>query len=248
MPSSAHAFGPPPARYLGTMGTRKKVVTVVGGALAPKVIELAPGVAWNFVRQALYRAIEGVGPLPPAETAADKQLHDHDGDAEGAIHEIVERHVAFATAGGFVTNLGGLATTAVLLPTNVTGLALVQCRMVAEIAHLRRYDLEDPRVRNAILMTLLGRERVDRQVRAKKLPAPPMAIATAPTYDATLDRIVAAEVAAELISRAAGKRLATTVARKVPIVGGVVGGSADAVATYQIGRYARRELLLRAVR
>ena len=40
---------------------------------------------------------------------------------------------------------------ALTIPTNITGLALIQCRMIAGIAHLRGYDLDDPRVRNAIL-------------------------------------------------------------------------------------------------
>jgi len=227
------------------MGTTKRVATAMGGVLAPRIMQLAPGVTSNFVKQALHRAIEGVGPLPPAMAAAEKQREDHGGDAERAIREIIEHHVAFASAGGFATNLGGLVTTAVTLPANVTGLALIQCRMVAEIAHLRRYDLDDARVRNAILLTLLGREKVDREIRAKKLPAPPMAVATAPAYDAHLDRIVSAEVASELLTRVAGKRLATTLGRKVPVVGGVVGAGADGMATYQVGRYARRELLAR---
>ena len=51
-----------------------------------------------------------------------------------------------------------------------------------------------------------------------------------------------------MITRVAGKRLATTVGRRVPIVGGVVGMGADAFATWRIGRYADRELLPRAKR
>ena len=42
-------------------------------------------------------------------------------------------------------------TVAITIPANITGLALIQCRMIAGIAHLRGYDLDDPRVRNAIL-------------------------------------------------------------------------------------------------
>ena len=55
-------------------------------------------------------------------------------------------------------------------------------------------------------------------------------------------------VAADMITRIAGKRLATTVGRRIPIVGGVVGMGADAFATWRIGRYADRELLPRAKR
>ena len=152
----------------------------------------------------------------------------------------------YAGAQGFVTNLGGLVTAAILIPANIAGLALIQCRMVAGIAHLRGYDLDDPRVRNAILVCMLGEDAVDQMVKKKKLPAPPMALATAPAHDPDLDRMVSAEVAAELITRVAGKRLATTVGRRVPVVGGVSAWAPTAFVTWQVGRYADRELLPRA--
>src|SRR5919112_415168 len=139
----------------------------VGAALTPKVTNLAPGLTSSFVHQALDKAITGVGPLPSAASAADKQLREQDGDVERAIHEVIENHVRYAGAQGFVTNIGGLVTAAVTIPANITGLAVIQCRMVAGIAHLRGYDLEDPRVRNAILVTLLGEDAVKKMVKAK---------------------------------------------------------------------------------
>lgn len=227
------------------MMNRKKALTSAAGAIAPKVIGMAPGLTSGVVRQALHRAIVGVGPLPGAIAAAEKQLSEQDGDAEKAVREVIENHVALASAGGFATNLGGLVASAFSIPANVSGLAIIQCRMVAGIAHLRGYDLTDPRVRNAILLCLLGEERVGRQVKAKKVPAPPMAVATAPTYDPALDNLVASEVASEMLSRVVGKRLAATVGKRIPVVGGVVGAGTDAWATFQIGRYASRELLPR---
>ncbi len=134
------------------------------------------------------------------------------------------------------------------IPANIVGLTLLQCRMIAGIAHLRGHDLDDPRVRNAIMMTLLGEDTVASMVEKRKLPAPPMALATAPAHDANLDGIIAAVVATDLITRVAGKRLATSIGRRVPVVGGVVGMGADGYATWRIGRYADRELLPRARR
>ena len=163
----------------------------------------------------------------------------------GVRHEVIENHVRFAGAQGFLTNVGGLVTAAVTIPANITGLAVVQCRMIAGIAHLRGHDLDDPRVRNAILATLLGEDSVNSLVKKKKLPAPPMALATAPAHDPQLDVLISSEVAADLITRVAGKRLATTVGRRVPVVGGLVGAGADGYATWKIGRYADRELLPR---
>jgi hypothetical protein len=214
-----------------------------GRQLAPRLSELAPGLTAAFVREALHRAIHGVGPLPPAAKAADKQLREQKGDVERAIHEVIENHVRYAGAQGFLTNLGGLTTMAFAVPTNITGLALVECRMIAGIAHLRGYDLTDPRVKNAVLVCLLGEESVAELVKSRKLPAPPMALATAPAHDPSLDQVISSEVAADLIAKVAGKRLVGTVGRRIPLVGGLVGAGADGYATWRIGRYADRELL-----
>ena len=230
------------------MSVTKRVASRMTRQLAPRISEMAPGLTTSFVREALNRAILGAGPLPPAAQAADKQLEEQRGNVDRAIHEVIENHVRYAGAQGFLTNVGGLVTAAITIPTNITGLALIQCRMIAGIAHLRGYDLDDPRVRNAILTSLLGEETINSLVKKQKLPAPPMALATAPVHDPDLDRVISAEVASSLITKVAGKRLATTVGRRVPVVGGLVGAGADGYETWRIGRYADRELLPRVAR
>jgi hypothetical protein len=217
----------------------------IGRSFAPKITEIAPQVTAGFVRQALERAIRGVGPLDGAAMAAEKQLDEHKGDVEKAIRDVIENHVRLAGAQGFLTNIGGLVTMAVTVPTNITGLALIQCRMVAAIVHLRGYDLSDQRVKNAVLASMLGEERMLALIKRKKLPGTPMALATAPVHDPHLDDIMANEVASELITKVAGKRIATTVGRRVPVVGGVVGAGTDGYSTWKIGRYVDREFLPR---
>ena len=59
---------------------------------------------------------------------------------------------------------------------------------------------------------------------------------------------MAAEVTSELLKKVAGKRAVATVGRRVPVVGGLIGAGADAYSTWQIGRYAERELLSRTPR
>jgi hypothetical protein len=221
------------------------VAAEVARQLAPRVTSFAPGVTETFVRQALQRAIAGVGPLPGAAAAAEAQLREEHGDVDRAVKEIIENHVRYAGVEGLLTNLGGLVTAAVVAPASISGLALVQCRMVAAIAHLRGYDLDDPRVRNAVLVALLGDETVHRMVKSHRLPGPPMALATSPAYDPAGDQVVANAVAGELIARVIGKRMAATVGKRVPVVGGAVGMVADGVSTWRVGRYADRELLPR---
>jgi uncharacterized protein (DUF697 family) len=214
--------------------------------LAPDVHRLAPDLTSTFIHRTVKRAVNGFGPLPAAAAAADKQLAEQDGDVDRAIHELIENHTSLAAAQGFVMNLGGVVAVAATIPANIAGIALLQCRLVAGIAHLRGYDLADGRVRNAVMLCILGEDSVRHLVRAKKVPGRPMVIATAPAYDPELDKLVAAEVTAAVVGRVVGKRAAGTVLRRVPLVGGVWGGSADAYATWRIGRYAARELKPRA--
>ena len=213
----------------------------------PDVYKVAPDLNGSVVHRAVSRAIQGVGPLPPAVTAAQRQLQEQDGDVDRAVHEVVENHTRLAASQGLVTNLGGIVTLAATIPVNITGLALLQCRMVAAIAHLRGYDLADPRTRNALLLCVLGEDAVTTLVRSKKLPGGPMTIATAPAYDPALDNLIAAEVTSALVARVVGKRAGTAVIRRIPLAGGVFGAGSDAYSTWQVGRYAGRELRARPV-
>ncbi len=220
----------------------------LGKGMAPRVAKAAPDLSARFVHEALRRAVDGVGPLPGAVDGAEKVLAKEHGDVDRAVHAVIEDHVRYAGGQGFATNVGGLVTAALTIPANITGLALIQCRLVASIAHLRGYDLADQRVRNAILACILGEDSIQELVRKKRLPSTPMGMATAPTHDPHLDKVIAAEVASELLTKVAGKRIASTVGRRVPVVGGLFGAGADAYSTWQIGRYADRELLPRTLR
>jgi len=210
--------------------------------LVPLGLRVAPHFSSLFVREILERSIDGGGPFRGAAAAADARLRSADGDPVAAVSSVIDAHVRAAGAQGFVTNLGGLVTMAVTIPANVSGLALLQCHLVAGIAHLHGYDLRDSRVRNAVLACLLGETVVTELVRSGKLPSSPMGLATSPVHDPELDTSIAQDVTAELFSRVGGRRLATTVGRRVPLVGGGVGAIGDGVSTYRVGRYAEREL------
>ncbi len=220
---------------------------VRGKLAASAATKLAPQVASGYVRTVLDQAIDGIGPLRSAAATADTKLVDHNGDVELAVRGLIRLHSGLAGVQGFVTNLGGFAAMAIAMPANVVGVTLVQCHLVAGIAHLRGYDLEDPRVRNAILACMLGEDSVRDLLKHKRLPSSPMALATSPVHDPELDHTLSREVTAELVARTAGRRVVTLIGRRVPFLGGAVGGSSDAYATWQIGAYAADELKERRV-
>jgi len=227
------------------MPTAQEVGKVIARGIAPVVNAVGPQAAGGALRWVLEIAIDGRGVLPGAKAAAVRQLQRHGGAVDEAIESLIGFHVRLASAQGFVTNLGGIATMPVTMPANLTGVAVVQVRMVAAIAHLRGYDLADNRVRTALVMCLMGGEEVGRHIGLGHLPTSPMAVATAPVFDPDLDRLVAEMVTTNLAARVGGRGLALVLTKRVPLIGGGIGAVVDAIATHEIGNYAKGELLPR---
>ncbi|MEV6287928.1 EcsC family protein [Kribbella sp. NPDC051770] len=224
------------------------VARFVASSLAPAAQRFAPQAAAGILRQVLEIAIDGYQRFPGAEKIAETKLARSGDDVTVAIEAVIDQHIRLAGVQGFLTSIGGLVTLPVALPANLTGLAIVQARMVAAIAHLRGYDLGDPRVRTAVITCLLGEDGVTDRLKKANLPTSPLGIATAPVFDPELDRQVSGEVVGELIARISGKRMAITVTRRVPLLGGVVGGGVDGWSTYRIGQYADKSLVRRIPR
>jgi uncharacterized protein (DUF697 family) len=220
---------------------RRRIVTVMG----PVANLVTAQGAGGALRQVIEVAIDGYGRMPSAKAVASRYLQRHGGEIDEAITSVIDHHIRLASAQGFVTNIGGLATLPVAIPANITGVAIVQVRMVAAIAHLRGYDLEDNRVRTALVMCLMGGEQVARHIAEGTLPTSPMAVATAPMFDADLDRQVADDVVTDLAARIGSKNVALMIIKRLPLAGGGLSAIMDGLATYQIGRYATGELARR---
>ena len=165
----------------------------------------APNAAGRLLRRILEFAIDGTEQLPGARAAAGRQL-EKKGGVEDAIDGLINNHAALSGTQGFVTNLGGFVTLVVGAPTNLAGVALIQSRMVAAIAHLRGYDLDDSRVRHAVLTTLLGKRIVDDLVEKGELPGSPLVLATAPGIDRNLEQLIAQRVMTSLLTTVGGKQ------------------------------------------
>lgn len=209
--------------------------------------------ATGLFRTVTAASIDGRGRFPGAVPTAHRHLRrqvdvdtggiEHAVDRQLVIRDVVEQHVRLAGAQGFVTSLGGFAVLPLALPANITGLAVLQIRMVAAIAFLHGYDVQEPRVRTAIVACLFGEDAVAELVRKGKLPYGPYQIATRDEPDpGNLENKVATLLGTALTARGTGKRLGIAVSRRVPLLGGGVGAVADAVSTYKVGRYAEREL------
>lgn len=190
---------------------------------------------------------DGVGPIQGSRMYADDRLERARRDgrpeaeaAEAAIKVLIRESVAAAGTTGFVTGLGGLVTLPITLPANVAGNLAINARMVGAIAHLRSYPLDDPHTRTVILLTVVGSNlqaaaakvgvKLGKQVAKESIQAIPIAV---------LHRINA-RAGFYLVAKYGTQRSATTLARAIPVAGGLVGGSVDAAFTGMIGKAAKK--------
>ena len=227
------------------MSLKSDLAGHLGRQAFAQVPKLAPLVVGGTIEAIMNQAINGVGKLPGARAAAGRYLQRAHGDVELAIRRSRMDHVGMAGAQGFLTNLGGIVTAIVAMPANFAGLLTVEARSVAIIAHLRGYDIDDSRVRCAMMMCLLGAGAVSDMIKRGDLPTTPLGVATAPVSDKVLQRQIATRVFEALVGGLGGKRAVAFIGKRVPVIGGAVGAANDGYTTTQVGKYAASQFVSR---
>lgn len=186
------------------------------------------------------KAVGGVGPLSSAEELALEYLNDSSYESnDKRVDSLIKWETSKNFSTGFITGLGGFATLPVTIPASLGASWILQARMAAAIARIYGHNLSEDRVKTLILCVIIGQDikEVCKQAGIK--------IGTKLTYVAIRKLPVEA---LKRINKAVGFRLLTKTGEKgiinlyklVPVVGGVVGGTFDAV-TCRITAKAARE-------
>lgn len=187
----------------------------------------------------LEHGLSGLGPLSSAEALAGDYLGEatyHDDDARVAALIKWETGKNFTT--GFLTGLGGFITLPVAVPAALAASWLVQARMAGAIARIYGHDLESPRVRTKVLLSLAGdvaREAMsdvgvkigDRLTQRAVEQIPGRLLVE-------VNKRIGAKMATQI-----GQRVVLRFPRAVPVLGGVVGGALDAIVCRKVGATAR---------
>ena len=151
----------------------------------------------------------------------------------------IDRRIAYyctlAGTAGFVTNVGGALTLPVTLPANLLGVAALQLRLVAEVASARGYDLQGPEARTLALVCLTGNAALD-ILKEAGLRVGQRAVGQ---VAATLIAKINQDVGSRLLTKA-GTQGAVNLTKFVPVLGGLVGGTVDALSTKAVGEIAKR--------
>ncbi len=199
------------------------------------------GAATRLIERLLDVGIDGRGPFSSASEIADEALESSGGNTRQALDAIQRDHLTLGAIGGFVTGLGGFFTLPVSIPVNVLEFYLLGTRVTAATAKLRGYDIDQPEIRSAILLTLVGADSEDLLKKAglhaaggklsglafERLPAPALMVLNKAVGFRLLSRI--------------GQSTFARLGRAVPVVGGVIGAAFDTYLLRRIAKQARKE-------
>ena len=186
-----------------------------------------------------YGYDKAVNGLPGMETAEDlaSGYMNVEGILKDQAEELVKWQIAKAGTAGFLTGLGGVITLPIAVPANITSVLYVQIRMIAAIATMGGHDIRSDQVKTLVYMCLCGSAITDLlkdigiQVGAKLTKA-----AINKISGATITKINQA-VGIRLVTKF-GQTGAINLGKAVPFIGGVIGGTVDALATKTIGAVA----------
>ncbi len=200
-----------------------------------------PGAIDRLVETLLDTGLEGRGPLSPVRQVAEEALAKADGDAEKAIGALARASTVKGGIGGFVTGVGGFVTMPVALPVNVAEFYLQAVRMVGGIATLRGYDIAEPRVRTAVLLTLVGSDADEVLKKAGMTTAGSRMTSYALKGMPPAALMVVNKAVGFRLMRGVSEKVLSRFGRGIPLAGGLVGGGIDGYMMKKIADHAMHE-------
>ncbi|SDT28641.1 hypothetical protein [Microlunatus soli] len=205
-----------------------------------ETIEPDDSAVGKLIRRLLDAGLDGKGPLPSAEAFA-RSARARSKSTEDAVERVSRQATIGGGAGGFATGLGGFVTMPVAIPVNLLEFYLQATRTVGAIASLRGYDVNQPHIRTAVLLSLVG-SRSDEILKTAGAAVPGgaltgMALRRLPP---SALMVINKAVGVRLL-KSVGERFLTRLGRGLPVAGGVLGGAVDVWMMRRILRQAKQE-------
>lgn len=163
---------------------------------------------------------------------------------EIAIRKLVDTQVLKCSTSGFLTSLGGLVALPATVSANVVSVLYIQLRMIATIAVIGGYNVEDDEVETLTYVCLAGTSIAD------------VCKSAGVQFTNKLTTSILKKLPGNVltkINQAVGFRFVTKFGTKgivnlgklVPVVGGIVGGGLDYIGTKTIARKAYKTFILK---
>ena len=186
---------------------------------------------------AYKQALSSHGPIDGAIELAESYQGRHGSPSRDASSLI--QWQTFRAAGlGFITGVPGLPAIPVTLPANLTSVLFIQIRMIAAIAYLGGYDLNDDRVKTLCLACLCGNAARTIFREAGIEISQKMAVSVLKRLPGRIFIEINKRVGFRLLTKF-GEKGVINASRAIPVLGGLVGGGIDAAWTKAVGNQAR---------
>lgn len=201
--------------------------------------EVTESAALKVANWLTEKAMGGAGPVSSADALAMEYLINVDyADHDERVDSLIFWETTKNFTSGFITGLGGVITLPVSIPAALSASWLLQARMIGAIAKIYGHSLDDDRVKTMILLTITGNDIKE------ILKEAGVKIGTKVTYK--IIEAIPGKILIE-INKKVGFRLLTKAGEKgivnltklVPGVGGLIGGSVDAVSCRTVGKLAK---------
>ncbi|AIG03216.1 MULTISPECIES: EcsC family protein [Pseudomonas] len=195
----------------------------------------------NKIMQALDwaydKAINGVPGLDSAAEMASSYTSDS-GTLIDNANSLIRWQNTKAGTSGFLTGLGGIIAMPVTIPANIASVMYVQIRMIAAIAKMGGYDLKDDKVKTLVYACLAGDAAKDILKDVGIVVGTKIATNAIKSISGKTITAINKSVGFKLLTKF-GEKGVVNLGKAVPILGGIIGGTVDAVATNVIGNIAR---------
>ncbi|WMY78498.1 EcsC family protein [Citricoccus sp. I39-566] len=211
-----------------------QLLKMVGSVIDSGVGPISGSIQWaedRLSRVQRERYVANDGPMRKFDPEARE-------DIEKTIRRLIVESVEAAGVNGLVTGLGGFIMMPVAVPANMAGALVINARLAAAIAYLRGYDLKDPHVRTVATLIAVGSnaQQVAKTVGIKV--GQKLAMEAIKKIPIAVIRQVNRKAGFMLLAKYGTKRSVVTLAKGIPLVGGVAGGAVDGTMTTLIGRTA----------
>lgn len=206
---------------------------------------MANDLSTNKIMQALNwtydKAINGVAGLDSAEDMANDYLK-----GSGSLHDKANSLIRWqntkAATSGFLTGLGGVLVMPVTVPAGMASVMYVQIRMIAAIAKMGGYDLQDDKVKTLVFACLAGDAVKDVLKDVGIVIGSKMATSAIKNISGKTLTTINQKVGFKLVTKF-GEKGVINLGKAIPILGGVIGGAVDLTTTNLIGNVARNTFI-----
>lgn len=190
---------------------------------------MTKGITSKILDWVYAKALTGISGTESAYSLARNYMNTP-GSLEQKVDRLIKWQVTKSATSGFITGFGGLMMMPFSIPANIASVIFIQIRMIAAIAHMGGHDIQSDRVKSMIYICMAGNG-------AKELAKE----ASVKAGEKALINI--SQKATGKITESISSKGLTKITKAIPIMGGIIGASFDAITTKITGDIAKKTFI-----